>query len=241
MQLSSRDYAALQAPGLFSGCLGDEPFAALARRGDWLRSCRGGHVLMRKGSHPGHLVVVLDGAAEMVLSSRNGNEKAIRILRAGECCGLETLFSGAPVPFELRALSPTRFLRLPGAEVLAWAGASALFRQRVLRQLADDTAHLYEELEGIHHNAADQRLACYLHCGERRRRREAAGNELLTVNFGYGKLARRLGTSHPHLSRTLRSLEAAGTIGRDGRQVEVRDPAAFARLLCSHCRRSQHA
>lgn len=239
MELSAREHALLQSHRLFSCLIGDVAAASLAGRRDWLASCRRGQTLVPRGGRPGHAVLVLEGVLEVVLANRSGSEKALRILRAGDCCGLENLFSGMPAASEVRALTPARCLRLPGEVLASWLASSPAFRAAVMRQIADDTAHLYEEMEGIHHQGADRRLACYLHCGERRRRATGEG-ERPVAGLSYGKLARRLGTSQPHLSRTLRDLEAAGAIGRSGRELRVLDPAVFARLLCTTCQRPRH-
>lgn len=240
MALSFTEYSALQLHGIFAGFLDQKVFQDISARGDWYRSHLPGEAVLAKGSLPGHMVVVVHGTLELLHSNRNGAEQLFRIARAGDCLGIEAVLCDLPLPYELRALTQSTILLVPKSSLLAWIKASPAFSRRLMQVLANDVEHMYAELDGIQHNAS-QRFACYLHCGEGRGRRGQPVGEDFTLALTYGKLAQRLGTTQAHLSRTMRDLEKAGVIGRDGHRIKVRDRAAFSRLLCAGCRRGEAA
>ena len=127
---------------------------------------------------------------------------------------------------------------VPRATLGAWIEASPIFSRRLMHLLADDVADLYEELEGLQNRSTLERLACYLHCGEGRVRRGEPLREEYALSLPYMKLAQRLGTSQPHLSRALRNLEDAGVISRCGRRIRIADRPAFVHLLCTACQQA---
>ena len=238
MTLSASEFSALDAHGIVAGLLGQDLFRAVIDRPDLHRAFAPGDVVLRKESRPGGMFVVIHGTLEMILSNRQGVEHMVRVAKAGDCLGVESVLCDTEAVYELRALTRASLLFVPKAEVLAWIDGSPAFSRRLMHLLADDVADLYEELEGLQHRSTIERLACYLHCGEGRERRGQPLLDEYTIALPYMKLAQRLGASQPHLSRAMRNLEDAGMIARHGRRIQIRDAAAFSRLLCTACQQS---
>lgn len=238
MALSSCELSALACGGLLKGLVAQEPFAttlgdpALHRR----HGC--GQTVIAKGAAPEGMFIVVHGTLELVLSNARGVEHVVRLARAGHCVALENALGDTPAAYALRALTEASLIFVPRATLGAWIEASATFSRRLMHLLAVDVADLYEELEGLQHRSTLERLACYLHCGEGRVRRGEPLREEYSLSLPYMKLAQRLGTSQPHLSRALRNLEDAGVISRCGRRIRIADRTAFAHLLCSTCQQA---
>jgi len=234
MGLSSCEIAALNSEGLFAGLLDQETFAILLQRSDWLRTYEPGAVVLHKGGEGGGVAAVIHGTLEVLLYNRQGDERMVRAAGAGDCVGLEAAFGEVALSYEARAITRVRLIQVPKAQLLAWIDASPVFARRLMQALAQDTGRLYAEIDGQARSML-QRLACYLQCGEGRSKSGDGRRDHFTVCLPYIKLAHRLGTSQPHLSRSLRRLEEAGIIERQGRHIRVADPARFSHLLCSTC------
>ena len=234
MGLSSCEIAALNGEGLFTGLLDQEPFAVLLKRPDWLRTYEPGAIVLHKGEDGGGASAVIHGTLEVLLYNRQGDERMVRAAGAGDCVGLEAAFGEVVLSYEARAITRIRLIHVPKSQLLAWVDASPVFARRLMLALAQDTRRLYEEIDGQGRSML-QRLACYLHCGEGRGKAGDERRDHFTVSLPYIKLAQRLGTSQPHLSRSLRRLEEAGVIERLGRHIRVVDSTRFSDLLCSTC------
>ncbi|MFO1403051.1 MAG: Crp/Fnr family transcriptional regulator [Azonexus sp.] len=238
MALSASEMSALGASGLLGGLMHREPFCEFFTDADVHRRHTPGESVIRKGSTPAGMYLVVHGSLEVVLSNRNGVEHVVRIARTGHCMGLENALTGTPSAYELRTLTEASVVLVPMATLANWIDASVLFARRLMNLLADDVADLYEELEGLQNRSTIERLACYLHCGEGRVRRGEPLRSEYNISLPYMKLAQRLGASQPHLSRALRNLEEAGMIDREGRRIRITDRHAFARLLCPTCQQA---
>lgn len=235
MTFSPSELSALNAQGLLAGFLDRDEFRLAVQRGEGHRIHRAGAVILDKGCAPAGIYLVVHGTLELMLRNRDGGEHIAGLSRAGDCCGLEAVLCGRPSVYELRALTQSTLLFLPREWVLEWIDRVPGFARRVLQTVAREVGQLYAEIDGIQSRSTLERLACYLHCGERRECRGEPAREQFSIALPYFKLAQRLGASQPHLSRALRSLEDSGVITRDGRHLQVRDAQAFARLLCNGC------
>lgn len=241
MDLSSCELLALHSEGVFVGLLDQVPFSALLARRDWLRTFEAGSIVMHHTAS-GAAAVIIHGTLEVLLHNRQGDERMLRTVGGGDCVGLEAVLGELPLVYEARALTRGRLLMVPKSYWLEWVESSPLFARRLLAAMAWDTGRLYEEIDGQAKSML-QRLACYLHCGEGHKPFSGEGRDhragQYTVSLPYIKLAHRLGTSQPHLSRSLRRLEEAGVIERQGRHIRIKDEAGFSNLLCATCTRAQ--
>lgn len=235
MALSAKEHSVLGSSGLLAGLVEQQPFRAVLDRPELHRRHGPGDAIIHKGSSPEGVFIVLHGSLELVLSNRSGGEHMVRIASAGHCLGLESTLGGVAAVYELRSIAESSLLLVPRETLLNWIDVSPIFSRRLMSLLADDVAGIYEELDGLQNRSTIERLACYLHCGEGRVRRSEPLLDEYLLGLPYHKLAQRLGTCHPHLSRALRNLEEAGMISRSGRRVRIDDKAAFARMLCTGC------
>ena len=236
MTFSPSEHSALNSQGIFAGFLDEPQFCNVLTREDWHRTHLPGSVVLRKGSLPKGMFVIVHGTIELILSNRNGGEHMVRIAKAGDCLAIESVLCDIPVVYELRTLTKATLLFIPTATVMEWIDDSPPFARRLMHAVADDVGFLYDELDGIQNRSTVERLACYLHCGEGRGRRGQPIGDAFAIALPFVKLAQRLGASQPHLSRALRNLEDSGVISRDGRHVHVQDKRAFSQLLCTACR-----
>lgn len=102
--------AQLRDIGLF-GALSEEVLDYLARS---LKPQRvaAGDAIFREGDPAREMYVVLDGEIEVLKNSRRGRSTRIAILGPGDCFGEMSLIDVQPRSAMVRALGPTRLLRI---------------------------------------------------------------------------------------------------------------------------------
>ncbi len=102
--------AHLRDIGLF-GALSEEVLEYLARALHPLRVSPG-DAIFREGDTAREMYVVLDGEVEVLKNSRRGRATRIAILGPGDCFGEMSLIDVQPRSAMVRALGPTRLLRI---------------------------------------------------------------------------------------------------------------------------------
>ena len=100
----------LREIGLF-GALSEEVLEYLTRTLKPVRVAAG-DALFREGDAARDMYVVLDGEAEVLKNSRRGRPTRIAILGPGDCFGEMSLIDVQPRSAMVRALGPTRLLRI---------------------------------------------------------------------------------------------------------------------------------
>lgn len=107
--------AQLRDIGLF-GALSEEVLDYLART---LKPSRvaPGEAVFREGDSAREMYVVLDGEVEVLKSSRRGRPTRIAILGPGDCFGEMSLIDVQPRSAMVRALGPTRLLRVASEDL----------------------------------------------------------------------------------------------------------------------------
>jgi len=107
--------ADLREIGLF-GALSDDVLATLARTLPTER-LPPGHVIFREGDAAHCLFVLLSGEVEVTKKSRGGVEHCVAILGPTDCFGEMSLIDVQPRSATVRAIAPSRVLRMDSEHV----------------------------------------------------------------------------------------------------------------------------
>jgi CRP-like cAMP-binding protein len=107
--------ADLRAIGIFGG-LSDEVLTTLART---LPSERlaAGHVIFHEGDAAHCLYVLLEGEVEVLKKSRDALEHRVAVLGPTDCFGEMSLIDVQPRSATVRAIAPSRVLRMDSEEI----------------------------------------------------------------------------------------------------------------------------
>ncbi len=113
--LDTLDPAALREVGLFGG-LDDETLNVLCRE---LKPDRvmAGKAVVSEGDQAREMFVVLDGELEVVKKSRGGGDVRVAVLGPGGWFGEMSILDVQPRSATVRAVAPTRLLRISAEEV----------------------------------------------------------------------------------------------------------------------------
>lgn len=190
----------------------DSGFDAIAADPELQFHLEPGEVMLKPGEELPGLYVVVHGAVELVLTDPVGNEKIVEFVKTGSFLCEESLFSGTPRSYGVRALIDTIVLRLPEEVIGDWVERYPEFGRHLLALINERIQYFYRDVFTRRTKNATARLVCYLLCRFDRAPRTEDGSYFLKVAMPRKKLAARLGITGEHLSRAFRELRDAGLI-----------------------------
>jgi len=208
----------LHAVPLFSG-MGEEHLDAVARHSSVLDLARGTRVLGR-GDQLDGMYSVLEGRLKLYMLSCNGDERVLRVLRAGDSFGEAIMFNEIPSPVFVETLSPVSLGFFPRHVLTKVLAADTTFMLSMLRGMSAMMRELIHDLETCCLQSALQRTVGYL-------LREAGAGPApsLEVRLPAAKavIASTLNISAETFSRELHRLQDDGLIEIDRRTIYLRD------------------
>ena len=192
-----------------------------------VRSLGRGEALFEEGDSCGGLLIVVDGHVEIRQISLRGREQVFHTEGPGAALGEAPLFDGGGYIASAVALSPTRVLFLPRAEVRRLCQRRPAVALAMLETLARRVRHFAGVISDLAFRPVAERLARHL---------QTAGAAPITpgtrieLTLTQAQLAARLGTVRELVTRAFSQLEQRGVISRDRSLVIVRDPTRLAAL-----------
>ena len=200
--------------------------ADIARQG-WTLQARSGDVLARRGEPLPGLFVVGYGLAKLALRGKEGGERVLRLVGAGQTFGEETALLGLAARYDALALADAKLVVLPPASLFALMDREPRFGRALSRLLAERNFELLGELEAATVQRSPQRLAGYLGSLADP---AAAGGRAVRLPVSKTVVAARLGIKKETLSRLLRKLARDGIIEVSRREISILDPAGLVRV-----------
>lgn len=200
--------------------------AAVARQG-WTLQARRGDVLARRGERVPGLFVVAYGLAKLALRGKEGGERVLRLVGAGQTFGEATALLGLAARYDALALADAKLVVLPPASLFTLMDREPRFGRALSRLLAERNFELLGEMEAATVQRSLQRLAGYLgsladHA--------AAGGRAVQLPVSKTVVAARLGVKKETLSRLLRQLARDRIIEVSRREISILDPAGLGRV-----------
>ena len=192
-----------------------------------VRSLGRGEALFEEGDCCRGLLIVADGHVEIRQISLRGREQVFHTEGPGAALGEGPLFDGGGYIASAVALSPTRVLFLPRAEVLRLCQRRPAVALAMLETLARRVRHFAGVISDLAFRPVAERLARHL---------QTTGAAPITpgtrieLTLTQAQLAARLGTVRELVTRAFSQLEQRGVISRDRSLVIVRDPTRLAAL-----------
>lgn len=217
---------ALRAHALFAG-LDDRAFNRVARSAGFVRVAAGGFACHR-GERADGCFVVMSATLNLVLHSRDGDEKVVETLGVGQSFGDSLIFDDEPT-FPLSAVAGRRaaLAVIPGDACREALEGNAAGCVRLLVDANRRLHALASELEA--HSLVSARTRIVRHLLELASRGAGRQEEVREVRLPETKqrIAARLGVAPETLSRTFRALREAGLLAVRGRVVRIIDLEAL--------------
>ena len=232
MPFSETDISLLRSNALLQGLPEQEWIEAALRNPENQLCLNAGVVVVAAGKFFPGLHLVAHGTVEMVAGAPEGGEKIIEFAKAGGMFSEETLFSGQPIRYTARTITPATILRLPEATLNDWLTHSPEFSRRMIGLLSARTDYMQKDVVTFCTKNASARLVCYLVCQFNQAPRTADGSLSLNITVPRNKLASRLGVSDSHLSRAFKELEEQGLIVKQRNGIFIPDVQALSKYVC---------
>ncbi len=213
---------------IFSGLKPDDlkPLTGKLRR----RGYQKGEVIFHQDDPADRMHIIVDGRIRISITSDDGREKDLAILKSGECFGEMALLDGSNRSATATAVDPTQTLALyrddfmeflqihPG--VVTKTTSLLTSRLRVVNQMLGDLAFL-----DVPTRVAKQLLElseAYVD--------ESASDAPVEIPMGQDELARLVGASRETISRALNSYRRLGILSTSHRRITINDPEALERM-----------
>jgi len=184
-----------------------------------------GTVLYRRGEPCRGVYVLVRGQVKLVLTSADGGEKVVEVLRADQTLGEMALYLGTPHILTAITMSDASLLHLPRAVLLAELARAPGIVRRTVATLSQRLRQRLDDLESSTTQSGMQRTAAYV--VRLLRERRGGGRPIVTLPAAKGVIASRLNLSQEHFSRILGQLQAAEVLRVRGRAIRILDLEAL--------------
>ena len=191
------------------------------------RSLGPGETLFEEGEPCRGLLIIAEGRVEIRQISLRGREQVFHTEGPGAALGEGPLFDGGGYIASAVALTPTRALSLPRAEVMALCRRQPDVALAMLKTMARRVRHFAGIVGDLAFRPVTERLARHLHAAVEGPIKPGTRIDLALTQ---AQLAARLGTVRELVARAFAQLEKGGVISRDRSRVTIRDPARLAAL-----------
>ena len=174
---------------------------------------------------------VVSGLVQLSVTSAEGAEKVIEIIRPHQTMGEAVMFLGRPFPVDARALEDSEVIAVPADVIDALFDSEPRFARSVAASLSMRLHSLIRDVEMYSLQPATERVVGHL-LGLLA---QAPASGRVTFAPSKGVVANRLGMKPETLSRVLRDLADAGLVKPSGRGLIIEDAAALAALGTHDC------
>ena len=189
-------------------------------RGGWMVEKRRAARILGRGDHLDGLYTVFEGSLKLYMLSCNGDERVLRILRAGDTFGEAIMFNGIPSPVFVDSLAPVRLGYFPRQTIDKALRSNPQFTLSMLRSMSMIMSQLIHDLETCCLQNALQRTVNYL-----LREADSAPPPHVEIQLPAPKavVASTLNISAETFSRELHRLKDRGLIEINRRTIYLRD------------------
>jgi CRP/FNR family transcriptional regulator len=186
-----------------------------------------GETLFEEGEPCRGLVVIAEGRVAVRQVSLRGREQVFHTEGPGATLGEGPLFDGGGYIATAVALTPTRALSVPRAEVIALCRRQPDVAIAMLEAMARRVRHFAGIVGDLAFRPVTERLARHLHASVGG---PVTAGTRIDLTLTQAQLAARLGTVRELVARGFAQLEKGGVISRERSRVILRDPARLAAL-----------
>ncbi len=194
------------------------------------RRAPAGSTIFREGEPAAAFFLVLAGRVKLSQVGADGHEVIVRLVGPGEAAAAVALFEDAAFPATALAVSDSRLLVWPRAELLDLLTRHPALAVNVLRMLSERLREAQDRLRELATERVAQRIARALLRLVRQAGRRVEGGVLVDLPLSRQDLAELTGTTLYTVSRVLSEWETRGVVETGRERVLVRDPHALVAL-----------
>jgi CRP-like cAMP-binding protein len=208
----------------FCADLSPEAIAALGRAMRTVKRSAGASILLQ-GEPAEAMYVVASGRVKVCRASPRGREQVLHTAGPGDHFNLVPMFEGGACPASVEAITDVTLLALPRERLHALIRKHPDLALALLKELATYLRRMVELVDDLALRTVQGRLAGLLLSLA-----EAVDRGEDVPPLTQAEMASRLGTVREVVSRSLRSLEAAGLVSVDRGDITVLDRDGLSAL-----------
>lgn len=185
-------------------------------------------ILFKQGDPCDGFHVIVYGIIKMSLTTWNGIDKPMQLMKPGSCFGDITMFSGQPYFMDVQALEECFLIFIPRQAIVQLIDHDSQFAMQLLASLAERVRGLIGDIESFTLQPPAARLITYL-----MRLLPPHYNKTAILNLSINKniVAAHLNMTPETLSRYFKELTDVGLVSVSGRTVTVHDVDGLERYL----------
>lgn len=182
----------------------------------------GGNVIHYRGDADDSVHMVVRGKVKIVMTSEDGRDVAIDVLRPGDFFGLVAALNGGTHPSHVITATETRLIKFRSDAFLEWVENHGMFAGLIGRQLAERVRQAYGRI-GEHALMGVKKRLLYtlLEIAEHEGEPAAEGDEIIFTRPTHRELAQRIGSSREVVTRVLKELLDSDLLDAEGRVIRV--------------------
>ena len=211
------------------GFVSDQERIALAQVPVSSQSLRAGTDLIREGSSPEDLLLLIDGWACRYMTTRSGARQISVLLVPGSVCNLDNLLLER-ADCGVRALTQVSVLTVRKTRALALTAEHPGIARAFTWLAIAENAILSQWAVGLGRRSAKGRLAHLLCELSIRVGASDTGESSFLLPLTQELIADTLGLTAVHINRTMQNLRSAGLISTEGRMVKIHNTAGLRAL-----------
>jgi CRP-like cAMP-binding protein len=180
-------------------------------------------IFMRRGEPWDYLVMVVEGALETTITTKDGRRHFLAFVLPGMLLGLLSLIDDRPPPHDAAAHMPTIVLKTPAAVVRRQLALSLPLHSALEQQMALRSRLVYDSLAENILSTLGERLAKQLVSLVEQIGRKREGYWTIDLKLPQSDLADLLGASRQSVNAELRALQEAGLVRIARSRIDILD------------------
>jgi len=182
----------------------------------------GGNVIHYRGDAADAVHMVVRGKVKIVMTSEDGRDVAIDVLRPGDIFGLVAAVSGSTHPAHAITATEARLVKFRSDAFLAWAENHGVLQHLIRTQLAARVRQAYNRIaEHALLGVKERLLYTLLEIAEHEGKPAAGGDDIVFTRPTHRELAQRIGSSREVVTRVLNELLDSELLEAEGRVIRV--------------------
>ncbi|MFC2051541.1 Crp/Fnr family transcriptional regulator [Chloroflexota bacterium] len=183
-----------------------------------------GEIILLEGESAEALFFIAAGAVKVLMTSAEGKEQILNIVRPGEPFNDVPIFDGGPNPASAQAMGPVTLYGLRANELKVTIQNHPQVALNIIKVLANRVRQLVSLVEDLSFRHVIGRVAKIL--------LENAGDEVgLKPRLTQQEMAAMAGTAREVVGRSLKALEDKGTIRFDRHRIVITNKNALEELV----------
>jgi CRP/FNR family cyclic AMP-dependent transcriptional regulator len=181
-----------------------------------------GNVIHYRGDADNSVHMIVRGKVKIVMTSEDGRDVAIDLLRAGDFFGLVAALNGGTHPSHAITATEARLIKFKADAFLEWVESCGMFASLIGRQLAERIRQAYGRIgEHALMGVKKRLLSTLLEIAEHEGEPAAEGGGVVFTRPTHRELAQRIGSSREVVTRVLKELLESDLLDAEGRVIRV--------------------